>query len=99
MKTAQLLAAAAIVLASASAMAGDVNTVPTPGTLSRATVQADLAQARASGELAALNANRRDISEVPAATASAQARSRDEVRAEARAAAHHHVVDPSFVGG
>jgi Domain of unknown function (DUF4148) len=70
---------AAVPFAMNAAFADDITPEPaaTPSTLTRAEVLADLAKARAAGEL--VNGEQTVVAKVPAATV----RSRDEVRAEA----------------
>lgn len=67
---------------------------PAPSTLSRAAVVAELAQARARGELVSSNEADQRVDRLATST-----RSRTEVRAEARYAARHHVINDYTVGG
>jgi hypothetical protein len=68
-------------LASGAAMASEATQIQPPsGTLSRAEVKAELARAQAAGELNGVSATYGDFGK-----AVASVRSRDEVRAEARA--------------
>ena len=141
MNTQRFIAAAALVLAAATAgtaYAGETAAVAATSTLSRADVLAELARARAAGEVnppgesysqfhvselkstttraevVAELARARAAGEVPqageaydvfalrpqqAATATASARTREEVRAEARRAARDRTYDVSNIGG
>lgn len=88
-------------LGTGAAMASEATQfVAAPGTMSRASVQAELSRARANGELVSSYEADQRISQ-PAAAAAAVAvapRERAEVRAEARAAARNHKLNELYVG-
>lgn len=103
MKTPRLLFATAIAVAALAAGAQEATQFPLePSTLTRAEVKAELARARAAGEVvngdqADWDANRtfaRADTKAPAL-----ARKRTEVRREAVAAAHLFAFDARYVGG
>lgn len=103
MKTPRLLFATAIAAAVLAAGAQEATQFPLePSTLTRAEVKAELARARAAGEVvngeqAEWHANRtfaRADTKAPAV-----ARSRAEVRHEAVAASHLFAFDARYVGG
>jgi len=88
----QFAAAAAFVLLSGAACAMEATEFPVePSTRSRADVLAELAQAQANGEIA------RGEADQPFDRAVASVRSREEVRAEAHAAAHDHSFNELYV--
>ena len=94
---AKLLYAATIAIAllgSSAAMATEATQIIVPaGTATRAAVQAELAQAKASGSYVAAHEGSER-----ATAAVASDRARDEVRAEARAAARRHEFNALYVG-
>ena len=103
MNAKQLFAAAAIALIGTSAMAVEADQfVPQAGALTRAEVRAELARAQAAGEVATVSASYGSFAPVARvaykANESQAARSRDEVRAEARAAARSNV-NSLYIGG
>lgn len=102
----QVIAAAAFALIGASAFAVEAEQVVAPkGELTRAEVQAEFARARAAGELAYANESYDGVKERSFAARSggaiehAASRSRDEVRAEGRAAARSTTFNQNYVGG
>ena len=102
MNAKQLFAAAALAVIGTSAMAAEATQfVPQAGALTRAEVRAELARAQAAGEVAAVSAtygNFAPVARAYKADESQAARSRDEVRAEARAAARANV-NALYIGG
>ncbi len=103
MKTARLFSASAFAIAALAAGAQEATQFPLePSTLTRAEVKAELARARAAGEVvngeqADWHANRtfaRADGQAPAL-----ARGRTELRREAHAAAHLFSFDARYVGG
>ena len=99
MNAKQLFAAAALAVIGTSAMAAQF--VPQAGALTRAEVRAELARAQAAGEVAAVSAtygNFAPVARAYKADESQAARSRDKVRAEARAAARANV-NALYIGG
>jgi Domain of unknown function (DUF4148) len=91
---------AVALLGTGAAMASEATQfVDAPGTMTRASVQAELSRARANGELVSSYEADQRISQPPAATATAVApRERAEVRAEARAAARNHKLNELYIG-
>ncbi len=91
---------AVALLGTGAAMASEATQfVDAPGTMTRALVQADLARARANGELVSSYEADQRISQPTASTATAVApRDRAEVRAEARAAARNHKLNELYIG-
>jgi hypothetical protein len=103
MNTKQLFAAAVLAVIGTSAMAVEAEQfVAQNGALTRAEVRAELARAQAAGEVAAVSATYGSFAPVARAVYKADqsqaARSRDDVRAEARSAAHTSV-NSLYVGG
>ena len=78
---------------SAFAVEAEQYTPPAP-TLTRAAVVDELAQARAHGELPGSDEADQSVDRTAAST-----RSRTDVRAEARYAARHHVINDYTIGG
>jgi hypothetical protein len=104
MNAKQLFAAAAIAMIGTSAFAVEAEQfAPQTGALTRAEVRAELSRAQAAGEIASVAATYGDF--VPVARtahtldASQVARSRDDVRAEARATVRANGVNTLYVGG
>ena len=101
--SASLVAAtvAVALLGTGAAMASEATQfVDAPGIMTRASVQAELARARANGELVSSYEADQRISQ-PSAAAAAVAvapRERDEVRAEARAAVRKHTLNELYIG-
>ncbi len=101
----QIIAAAAFAVIGSSAFAVEAEQVVVPqGALTRAEVQAELARARAAGELAFANESYSGVKEQTFAARGGAiertaSRSRDDVRAEARAAARSTKVNNDYVGG
>jgi hypothetical protein len=93
----KLLYAATIAIAllgSGAAMATEATQIEAPaGTLSRASVKAELKRAQAAGELSGVSATYGDVR-----TAIASVRDRDEVRAEARAETRTRRVASQYTG-
>ena len=94
---------AVALLGTGAAMASEATQfVDAPGTLTRASVQAELARARANGELVSSYEADQRISQPSAAvtvTVTAVApRERAEVRAEARAAARNRKLNDLYIG-
>jgi hypothetical protein len=101
MKTSNLFAACTLALAALAATAQEATqlTVP-PSTLTRAEVKAEFARARAAGEIAIGEAGEWRLARPSAVDLPATAaRSREAVRAEARAALRHPSFDPAYIGG
>lgn len=103
MNAKQLFAAAAFAVIGTSAFAAEGEQfVPQTGSLTRAEVRAELARAQAAGEIVA---NETYSGAVAVAKATPKfddakvARSRDEVRAEARAAVRNGAVNTLYIGG
>lgn len=99
MNTKQVIAASVLALLGTAAMADSETLAPefsAPSTLTRAQVQAELAKAKAEGSY--LEAAQNDAYPVDVKQALTQ-RSRDEVRAEARAAARTHWIDSQYLPG
>ncbi len=95
MNTKQLIVTSLLAMAAAAALASEATEFPfPPSTLTRAEVRADLARARASGELL----SSAEAEQRPFAMAGST-RSRDEVRNEAWAIARRNTVDSLYVGG
>ena len=87
---------AVALLGTGAAMASEATQfVDAPGTLTRASVQAELARARANGELVSTYEADQRISRPAVA---AVVRERAEVRAEARAAARNRKLDELYIG-
>jgi hypothetical protein len=104
MNAKQLFAAAALVVVGTSTFAVEATQfVPQAGALTRAEVRAELARAQAAGEVAAVSATYGNFAPVARAAYKADesqaARSRDEVRAEARASARSNAFDTLYIGG
>jgi hypothetical protein len=104
MNAKQLFAAATLAVIGASAFAAEgTQIVPPTGTLTRAEVRAELARAQAAHELPVVSATYGNFEPVARAAYKAEpaqaSRSRDDVRAEARAAARDNSVDTLYVGG
>jgi Domain of unknown function (DUF4148) len=91
---------AVALLGTGAAMASEATQfVDAPGTMTRTAVKAELARARANGELVSSYEADQRISQPTAATATAVApRERAEVRAEARAAARNHKLNELYIG-
>ena len=91
---------AVALLGTGAAMASEATQfVDAPGTMTRAAVKAELSRARANGELVSSYEADQRISQPAAATATAVApRERDEVRAEARAAARNRKLNDLYIG-
>ena len=95
MNTRQVLCAVAITAASASAMAVEATQFDdTPSSLTRAEVRADLERAMREGTML----SRGEATEFDDRAVAAASRPREEVRAEARVAAHEHAFNESYVG-
>ncbi len=105
MNTKQLIAAAAIALIGSAAFAAEGEQVAVPkGQLTRAEVQAELARARNAGEVTSIAAsygsfNPQAYAARDGAIARTADRSRDDVRAEARAATRGAKFNADYVGG
>jgi hypothetical protein len=104
MNAKQLFAAATLAVIGASAFAAEgTQFVPQTGTLTRAEVRAELARAQAAGELPVVSATYGNFAPVARAVYKAEptqaSRSRDDVRAEARAAVRDNSVSTLYVGG
>jgi hypothetical protein len=102
MKTQRLFCASALAIAALAASAQEATQFPIEAsTLTRAEVQAELARARAAGEM--LNGDHADWlanrTFARAGKDTAVARSRAEVRLEALAAARLSSIDTRYVGG
>ena len=91
---------AVALLGTGAAMASEATQfVDAPGTMTRASVQAEMSRARANGELVSSYEADQRISQPTAATVTAVApRERAEVRAEARAAARNHKLNELYIG-
>ena len=93
MKTQQLVVVSVLALVGGAGFAMEATEFPNePSVLTREEVKAELVRARANGEIARGEADHRDPPFVAM-------RTREEVRAEAVAAAHAHRFDPLVVGG
>lgn len=104
MNAKNLFAAAALAVIGTSAFAVEAEQfVPANGSLTRAEVKAELARAQAAGEIAQVSASYGSFASVARAEYKAQdtktARSRDEVRAEARVKAQANAFDSLYIGG
>lgn len=104
MNAKQLFAAAAFAVIGSSAFAAEAEQfVPHNGALTRAEVRAELNRAQAAGELATVAETYGGYVSVakaaPKLDEAKVARSRDEVRAEARAAVRSNAVNTLYVGG
>lgn len=104
MNAKQLIAAAAFAVIGSSAFAVEAEQFVAPaGSLTRAEVRAELARAQAAGEVATVSETYGGFTAVAKATPklddSQVARSRDEARVEARAAARSNAVNTLYVGG
>ena len=104
MNAKNLFAAAALAVIGTSAMAVEAEQfVPATGSLTRAEVKAELARAEAAGEIAQVSAAYGSFAPVARATYKAQdtkaARSRDDVRIEARAKSQLNAFDTLYIGG
>ncbi|MFT3663630.1 DUF4148 domain-containing protein [Piscinibacter sp.] len=100
----QLIAAATIALIGTSAFAIDEQMVVPKGTLTRAEVQAEFLRSRTAGELVQNDSydgvkERSFAARKGGAIEHAASRSRDEVRAEGRAAARSTTFNSDYVGG
>jgi hypothetical protein len=90
---------AVALLGTGAAMASEATQfVDAPGTMSRASVQAELSRARANGELVSSYEADQRVSQPAVAAAAAVVRERAEVRAEARAAARNHKLNELYLG-
>lgn len=104
MNAKQLLAVAAFAVVGSSAFATEAEQfVPQTGSLTRAEVRAELSRAQAAGDVVAIGETYGGVVAVAKATpkfdTAKVARSRDEVRAEARAAARSNDFNALYVGG
>lgn len=105
MNAKQLFAAAAIAVIGTSAFAVEAEQIPAQsGQLTRAEVQAEVARARAAGELSFASESYGGFKAVTWAARKspldhAASRSREEVREEARAAGRAATFNPLYVGG
>jgi hypothetical protein len=103
MNVKQLIAVATLAVIGTSAFAVEAEQfVPQTGALTRAEVRADLSRAQAAGEITAVAESYGVYAPVAKAVKmdeSKVARSRDEVRTEARAAARANTVNKLYVGG
>lgn len=104
MNAKNLFAAAALAVIGTSAMAVEAEQfVPTTGSLTRAEVRAELTRAQAAGEIAQVSAAYGSFAPVARAAYKAHdtqaARSRDEVRAEARVKAQANALNTNYIGG
>lgn len=103
MNVKNLIAVAALAVVGTSAFAVEAEQfVPQTGALTRAEVRADLSRAQTAGEIAAVSETYGGY--VPVAHAvkmdeTKVARSRDEVRAEARAAVRANTINKLYIGG
>ena len=90
---------AVALLGTGAAMASEATQfVDAPGTMTRASVKAELARARANGELVSSYEADQRISQPAAAVTAVAPRERDEVRAEARAAARNRKLNELYIG-
>lgn len=104
MNAKNLFAAAALAVIGTSAFAIEAEQfVPPTGSLTRAEVKAELARAQAAGEIAQVSASYGSFEPVARVAYKAQdtkaARSRDEVRAEARVKAQSNAFSSLYIGG
>jgi hypothetical protein len=104
MNTKNLFAALTLAVIGTSAMAVEAEQfVPANGSLTRAEVKAELARAQAAGEIAQVSASYGSFAPVARAAYKAQdtqaARSRDDVRVEARAKAQSNTFSSLYIGG
>jgi len=104
MNAKQLFAVAALAVIGSSAFATEAEQfVPQAGSLTRAEVRAELNRAQAAGELVAVGETYGGAVAVAKATPKFDeakvARSRDDVRAEARAAVRSNAFNTLYVGG
>ena len=104
MNTKNLFAAAVLAVIGTSAMAVEAEQfVPSNGSLTRTEVKAELARAQAAGEIAQVSATYGNFEPVARAAYKAQdtqaARSRDDVRTEARAKARANDFNTLYIGG
>jgi hypothetical protein len=102
--TKNLFAAAVLAVIGTSAFAVEAEQfVPATGSLTRAEVKAELTRAQAAGEIAQVSASYGSFAPVARAEYKAQdtkaARSRDEVRAEARVKAQSNAFSSLYIGG
>jgi Domain of unknown function (DUF4148) len=90
---------AVALLGTGAAMASEATQfVDAPGTMTRASVKAELARARANGELVSTYEADQRISQPTLAVTAVAPRERGEVRAEARAAARNHKLNELYIG-
>jgi hypothetical protein len=108
MNTTQLIASSFLVFAGGAALASEASEAPVPqSTLTRAEVRAELARAMANGELLSgaaaeqhpFGMRRPAFANIEAQGRQASTRSREEVRAEARAAVRTGTFNPDYPGG
>lgn len=103
MNAKQLFAVAAFAVIGTSAFATEAEQfVPQNGSLTRAEVRAELSRAQAAGELAVAPeayGGFTAVAKAPKLDESKVARSRDDVRAEARAAVRSNAFNTLYVGG
>ncbi len=104
MNAKNLFAAVALAVIGSSAMAVEAEQfVPPSGSLTRAEVKAELARAQAAGEIAQVSAAYGSFAPVARVEYKAQdtqaARSRDEVRAEARVQSRANTFNSLYIGG
>lgn len=105
MNSKQLFAAAAFAVIGSSAFAVEAEQIPAQsGQLTRAEVQADVARARAAGELTFASDSYGGFKAVTWAARKspldhAASRSREEVREEARAAGRTSTFNQNYIGG
>lgn len=103
MNAKQLFAVAALAVIGTSAFAAEAEQfVPQTGALTRAEVRAELSRAQAAGEIATVAESYGSFAPVAKTVtldASKVARSRDDVRSEARAAVRANAVNTLYVGG
>jgi hypothetical protein len=99
-KTTMIAAALALIAGAASAAEG-VQIPAERGQLTRAEVQAELARARAAGELISSGDSYglQWASQSQRAAPAALARAREDVRSEARSAARRSSIDNGYIGG
>jgi hypothetical protein len=90
---------AVALLGTGAAMASEATQfVDAPGTMTRASVQAELSRARANSELVSSYEADQRISQPAAAVTAVAPREREEVRAEARAAARNRKLNDLYIG-
>lgn len=104
MNAKQLFAAASLAVIGSAAFAVEAEQyIPPTGTLTRAEVRAELARAQAAGELSQVAATYGGFNAVARSATKLDenkvARTREEVRAEARAAARSNTFNSLYVGG